>query len=161
MTTQASDEADLVRACKYWDRGDLRRAFRLLLALGQRGDPTATLNLRYFYDRGLAVRRNETKALYWYRRALAHGDASGANNKGTIYRDRGDSKRAVQWFQRAIKSGEDSSALEIAKIYLSEGKYPTRVKRYLTRVSESETVNEADQEEARRLLRKLVSTRRT
>jgi TPR repeat protein len=53
------------------------------------------LNLGYFYDRGLGVRRSEAKALYWYRRAYRRGDASGANNIGTIYRERGDLRQAV------------------------------------------------------------------
>jgi TPR repeat protein len=160
-TNHLSNERDLIRACKYWDRGDLRQAFNLLLSLSEHGYAASMLNLGYFYDRGLAVQRNEAKALYWYRRAYAHGDASGANNIGTIYRDRGDFTRAVQWFSRAIKAGEDGSALEIAKIYLRQGKHSSRVKTYLKRVSESNNVNEADQEEAKRLLMELSLPRRS
>jgi TPR repeat protein len=139
-----------------WDRRDIRGAFGLLLSLAERGVAVAYLNLGYFFDRGLGVQKSEAKALYWYRRAYRNGDASGANNIGTIFRDRGESRRAIAWFSRALKHGEHGSALEIAKIYLNAGKQRARIAKYLKIVLASDRVSESDEEEAARLLKTLA-----
>jgi TPR repeat protein len=146
-------------ACAYWESGDVRRAFELFLALAERGDAIAQLNLGYFFDCGIAVEQDETKALYWYRRAYLKGDPCGANNIGTIYRDRGELRRAAGWFLRAIKGGDDGSALTLAQMYLAADVYPDRALKYLKIVTASNTVSESEQEEAARLLEGLAPTR--
>src|SRR5436190_16021559 len=93
-------------ACDQWDRGNTRVAFKQFLSLATRGYSGSFLNLGYFFDRGIGVRANESKALYWYIRAYRAGNSSGANNIGTIYRDRGEYTRAIMWFSRAISLGE-------------------------------------------------------
>jgi TPR repeat protein len=109
-------------ACAYWESGDVRRAFELFLALAQRGDAIAQLNLGYFFDRGIAVEKDD------------------ANNIGTIYRDRGELRRAAGWFLRAIKGGDDGSALTLAQMYLAADIYPDRALKYLKIVTASNTV---------------------
>ena len=155
------NEKELVLADAHWNRGNVRRAFKLFLSLAERGETIAQLNLGYFFDCGIAVRKNKVKALYWYRRAYANGESSGANNIGTIFRDRGQWRRAVEWFERAIKGGNDGSALELAKTYLNAGKHPDRARKYLKMVCASDKVSESDEEEALRLLDELDSTRRS
>ena len=142
------------RACAYEESGDYERAFRLFKSLALRGDSGAQLNVGYFYDRGLGVRRNQEKALYWYRRNYARGEASGANNIATVYRDRGDLKRAISWFLKAVEMGDDGAALELARIYLSQGK-SADAKRFLKRAAKSDRACMADNKEAARLLRTL------
>jgi TPR repeat protein len=151
-------ESTFVRASMCWDAGDLKHAFRLFKSLAMRGDRGAYLNVGYCFDEGVGVRKNQAKALYWYRRGFAGGNASAANNIGTIYRDRGDPKRAISWFRKAIDLGSDGSALEIAKIYLAQGTYLSRAMRYLERVAASERVCESDQDEAKRMIKRLRRT---
>jgi tetratricopeptide (TPR) repeat protein len=108
-----TDDREFARACALWDRGDIRGAFRLFLSLAERGASVAYLNLGYFFDRGLGIQKSEAKALFWYRRAYRNGDASGANNIGTIFRDRGQARRAIAWFSRALRGGDTGAALEL------------------------------------------------
>jgi len=146
------------RACALWDRGQLAKAHELLLGLSERGDAGAQLNLGYFYDVGLGVRKNATKALYWYGRAYRQGNGSAANNIGTVWRDRGRKSRAIAWFKRAMQLGEVDSGIEIAKLFIERGALRGAM-RYLQTVVESEdSVSEASAEEARRLIRRLVPT---
>ncbi len=107
-----------VRACELWDQGEARRAFHLFLLAAKAGDGGAQLNLGYFYDVGIAVKKNIPKAFYWYRRALKQGEGCAARNIGTIYRDQNRINLALRWFNRAAELRDDDAFLEIGKIYL-------------------------------------------
>lgn len=164
MSRQKADISPLIEdpltlACDLWDRGDNRGAFKLFSVLAAGGDSAAQLNLGYCFDCGLGVRKNQAKALYWYRRAYANGDSCGANNIGTIYRDRGQQRRALDWFERAVKMGEVGALLEIARIHLRAGNHLSRARRYLTKVSASDAVSEFEQEEAATLLDQMDAIR--
>jgi TPR repeat protein len=91
-----STEDALRQASAYWDRGNDERPFLIFLSLAKRGNSIAQLNVGYFFDRGIRTARNLVKALYWYRRAYANGDAGGANNIATILRDRGQLTRGIR-----------------------------------------------------------------
>jgi TPR repeat protein len=65
---ESKPEVAFTRASQYWDAGDVTRALRVFKSLALDGDTAAQLNLGYFFDRGIGVRRSETKALFWYRR---------------------------------------------------------------------------------------------
>src|SRR5580692_7510398 len=68
-----------LRAHTQWDAGNRRSAFRLMLAAAKSGgDMGAMLNLGYFYDVGIGVKRNRAAAMYWYQRAYRRGFASAA-----------------------------------------------------------------------------------
>jgi TPR repeat protein len=144
-------ENAFVQASNYWDRGQLTKAFDIFLRLADQGDASSQVNVGYFFDRGLGVRRDQAKALLWYRRAYRHGHASGAHNIGTLYRDRGNFAVAAKWFSRALHSGNDGSALELAKIHL-RGRNPKSAVTFLRRVAGSSHVTGAEQEEAVKLL---------
>jgi TPR repeat protein len=143
------------RADKMRDRGDLRSAFRLFLTAANAGDKGSQLNVGHCYDTGSGTRRNRSAAVYWYRRAYQRGDASAANNIGTIWRDEQKPQRALSWFQRAVKLGNDDSNLEIAKHYLRNANDPQKAIPYLKRVCQSDHVTEASAEEAKRLLKRV------
>jgi TPR repeat protein len=153
------EERQFDLASQYWDRGDTRRAFILFRRLAQRGDAGAQLNVGYCFDQGIAVRRNITKAMYWYRRAHANGQLGAATNIGTVFRDRDQVRRAILWFERALKAGDDFAALEIAKIYLKSDAQRERAYKYLKIVSESDSVSTGDQEAARTLLQEYATGR--
>ena len=105
-------------ACELEDRGRHREAFRTLLAAARVGDSSAFVNLGYAYDTGRGVRRSRAKAVYWYRRAAVEGDASGAHNLATVYRDRGDVLRTIRWLRRAILLGDSGSNLLLGQCLL-------------------------------------------
>src|SRR6266568_8045078 len=107
-----------VRANEQWERRRLKSAFRLMLAAAKSGDSGAQVDLGYFYDTGIGVKRNRKAALYWYRRAARRGEGAAAANIGTIFRDEKDMKRALSWFRRAAKMGNGDANLEMAKIYM-------------------------------------------
>ncbi|MBZ5523621.1 MAG: sel1 repeat family protein [Acidobacteriia bacterium] len=154
--SQKSKASDLfLRASKQWDRGELRSAFRLFMAAAKAGDRGAQVNVGYFYDRGVGVRKNRSEALYWYKRAYRRGDAGAANNIGTIWRDEKNARRALFWFQQAVSLGDDGSNLEIARHYLRIEHNPSKARDYLEKVCASNRVSEMEAEEAKRLLRRL------
>jgi len=151
--TKADSAEDFANASRLWDQGQLSRAFKLFLKLAKRGDRAAELNVGYFHDLGLGVRKNPRSAIRWYMRAHRHGNPSAAHNIGTIHRDREDTKRALMWFRRALSSGNVGSALEIAKLYLPVDRI--RAAKYLKLVSKSDVVSEADRRESRKILRRI------
>jgi TPR repeat protein len=153
MRSKRSKAEDLfVRATETWDRGELRSAFRLMLAAAKGGDTGAQVNLGYFYDLGIGVHRNRAAALYWYRRAYRRGEMEGASNIGTIYRDEENLKHALAWFRRATAMGDGDANLEIAKIYLTLNN-TQKALNHLKKVLKARYVTPASKEEARLLLK--------
>lgn len=131
----------------------MRRALQLFLEAARAGDKAAFLNIGYFYDKGVGVKRDRSKALYWYKRAHRQGDSSAANNIGTIWRDQKQMNRALLWFNKAIQMGNDGTNLEVAKHYLRNEDDPTKAIVYLQRVCRSKNVAEVELAQAKRLLK--------
>lgn len=144
-----------LRANNEWGRGKVRSAFRLFRVAARAGDKGAQVNVGYFYDKGIGVRRDQSAALYWYKRAYRRGDASAATNIGTIWRDKHKPQRALSWFFRAVKLGDDGSNLEIAKHYLRNDRDPGKAIRYLKKVFSSDRVAEIEAQEAKQLLKEV------
>lgn len=141
---------------RLWELGNLRGAHRLLLSGAKAGDSGCQLNLGYFYDVGLGVKRNRKAALQWYKRAVSKGCATAANNIGTIYRDENRRKKALSWFQRSVRMGNVDANLEIARLYLRDPASGIAAIPYLKRITNTKgDVTEASKEEAHRLLREL------
>lgn len=148
------------RASAFWDRGELSQALRLFLEAARDGDQSCQLNVGYFFDEGLGVRRSSEKALYWYRRAYRSGSASAANNIGLILRKEKRSKAALQWFLRALRRGDRDSALHVAEFYLTKRGGLSHAVRYL-RLAMSARSTEATRERATKLLRQIVRERQS
>src|ERR1700722_8072313 len=68
----------LLEAERYEARGDLRNAFKSLLAGALLEDSGCQSNLGNFYSSGKGVRRSLEKAAYWYKRAYKNGAAYAA-----------------------------------------------------------------------------------
>ena len=147
------------RADQYWDKGELKKAFRLFLSAAKAGDGSSQLNVGYFYDQGIGVRPNRSFALYWFKRAYRRGDAYASTNIGTIWRDQHKLGRALYWFQRAVDLGDQDANLQIAKIYLRDERHRAEAIPYLHLVCKSNHVTEATAEEAKRLLKTLSKYR--
>jgi TPR repeat protein len=146
----------LSRAHQQWDLKQLRSSFRLFLAAAKLGDVTAQLNLGYFYDVGIGVGRNRSKAIAWYKQAYRQGHGSAASNLGTIFRDEGDNGEALRWFKRAIEHRDFEANLEIAKIYLKRENQAAKaipyLKKLLIKARKGSDVSEAVAVEAQKLL---------
>lgn len=141
------------RAEDAWKRGQMRQAFRLFLQAAEAGERSAYVLIGQFYDNGDGVRRDEAKALKWYRRAYLNGDGRivAASNSGCIWRDRGRLDIALKWFRRAVRLNDGDANLELAKIYISKGDL-VRAKAYLEKTRRSKWATEDSQDEAKTLL---------
>jgi TPR repeat protein len=157
-TKKERAEQLLSRACAQWDRGELRSALSLLASAAKLGDCAAQLDLGYFYDLGLGVKRNRERAMHWYRRAWRNGHSSGASNIGTILRDEGQPRRALAWFLKAVANGDPDANLEIAKLYIKEGWGNAKASQYLKRVVKArpQIICEYSREQAIMLLKKIT-----
>jgi TPR repeat protein len=129
-----SDDAELERqAHDAWERGHRVAAFRLYSQLAARGTGAGMLNLGYFYDCGIGVRKNRTLALKWYRRAYRQGSGAAASNIATIYRGEGRRRLEAQWYARAVRLKDGDAAVELAKLVLA-GKGIRKSKSYASRL---------------------------
>jgi TPR repeat protein len=126
------------------------------------GNCIGQLDLGYFYDLGIGIKRNRDLAIYWYRRAYRNDHFSGAANIGTIYRDEGKPTRALAWFLKAVKMGDVDANLEIGKMYIKERWGAREAVPYLTKVAEAppQMVCENSRQQAIRLIQRLERNRR-
>ena len=148
-----------------WERGDLKQAFKQYLAIAKLGCDGAWINVGYFYDVGIGVKRNRKQALYWYRRAYRSGHSAAASNIATLYRDEGRSRLEVIWYKKSAALGDADAAVEVAKHYLSGTgvrKHRGHALAYLNRAiaTPSPYITKASLNEARRILRKLQAPNR-
>ena len=152
-----------VKANTAWDRGDLRRAFELFSRAAESGDSSCQLDLGYFFDRGLHVKKDKKKAMHWYYQAYRQGDAGAANNIATLHRECGRTGRMVWWFRRAVAMGDHDALLELGKCYetgIGLPKSPRRATLCYRRVLASEQVTQFSQEQAKRRLARLKRNER-
>ncbi len=108
-----------------WECGSIALAYDLFTVGAKHGDTSCKSNLGYFYDVGLFVPQNTTKALYWYRKAYRDGSFSSASNIASVYRDTKDFRKMTWWLRRAISLGDGDALLDLGRCYL----YGTGVKK--------------------------------
>ena len=78
------------------------------------------------------------------------------NNIRCILRDRKKFAQAVEWFRRAVQQNDGDANLNMAKIYLHKGDLE-RTRNYLNKTRRSPWATKQSKEEAKSLLRKLMS----
>jgi TPR repeat protein len=132
---------------------DPARAAEWMERAARGGDPSAMHNIGYYYDRGVGVRRDARRALFWYRTVLRiHGYESAANNIATIYRDRKDHKRAFVWYCKAAEAGDGDALVEVAVRYLrgrGVRRDPERGVKQLRRAIKSTRITESGRDDAK------------
>lgn len=101
---------------KAWETGNTRDAFRAFLRGAKAGDVSCQQNVGYFYDEGLAIRKNRRKAIRWYKKSAAGGSSSAAYNLGAIFERKRDYRAAVLWFERALQLGESDAETELLRL---------------------------------------------
>lgn len=101
----------------------------------------------------MGIRRNRSKARYWYNRAYRRGDDAAAHNMGILRRNDGKLRLALKWFQKAVGLGDAESNLDIGKCCLISELNPEKAITYLKQVCGSNSVSWAGAEEAKLLLK--------
>jgi len=98
-------------------------AFALMVAEAEKGNAGAMLNLGNFYEQGVGIGRNYTKAMTWYEKAAKAGQAEGYYNLGVCY-DIGmgataDAAKALQNYQQAADMGMALAMYKLSSIFIS------------------------------------------
>lgn len=116
---------------------DSKQAFNWYRKSAENGYSIAQNNLGYMYangaiewpqyglgdtnDNSSRVPLDYKKAVYWYRKAAAQGNAEAQNNLGVMYADsRGvneDSKQAFDWYHKAAKQGYAIAQFNLGVMY--------------------------------------------
>jgi TPR repeat protein len=104
-----------------WEDGEIRKAFELFHEAANQGDKNSQLNLGYCYDEGVGTKKNQRKAMYWYKKAAQKGDLAAYTNIAIYYSSIGNFNQAKRWYLDALKRGCKDAALGLAKLGL-EGK---------------------------------------
>lgn len=159
--TQSDPHKLLLEAERYEKRGDLRHAFKALLAGALLEDSGCQSNLGNFYSSGKGVRRSLEKAAYWYKRAYRNGAGYAASNLAIDRRNTGNVRSAVVWFKKAIALKDGDACIELAKIYKSrKGAQKIAVALLRRALRMSRYLTESGREEAESLLKELASLTR-
>jgi uncharacterized protein len=112
MTISKTSQEDAHAA---WDVGDLRKAFQLFSKCAQEDESGCMLNLGYFYDEGIGIRKSKSQAMHWYRLAVRAGNIAAASSVAILYREKGRYRLSFQWFRRSARMGDGDAEVEIAK----------------------------------------------
>ena len=123
------------------------------------GEKYAFNSLGYFFDYGLGVPADLTKALYWYKKAAQYGDVCSYSNIGLLYLNKGNLRQAKYWLEKAIDEVDGDAALEMAKLYLrTDSKRCRRIAvGYLNAALNAKFTVEESVEEANFLLEQLTA----
>ncbi len=98
-------------------------AFALMAAEAEKGSGNAMLTLGRFYEQGVGVSRNYTKALEWYEKAAKAGQPEGYYNLGVCCEigmgTAADAAKALQNYQKAADMGFALAMYKLSTLYIS------------------------------------------
>ena len=95
-----------VRAAVFWFRRSANA-----------GNASGQIHFGCCLHAGRGVRRDDSEALRWFKRAQLQSDPVAAINIASIYADRGNNRRALFWYQRAAASGDGDALVEVGRRY--------------------------------------------
>ena len=157
----ADAEKFLLEAERYEESGDLKSAFKSLLAGARLEDSGCQANLGNFYSSGKGTRKSLEKAAYWYKRAYRNGAGYAASNLAIDRRNAGNIRSAVIWFKKAIARKDGDACIPLAKIYIARrGDQKVAVAVTLLRQAlrmSRDYLSQSGREEAESLLQELAS----
>ena len=130
--TPDNPNADFVYGA--YQRGEYKTAFGLAQPRAQAGDIHAMTMLGELYANGLGVKRDYAKAIEWYKKAVAGGDAEAMlalamMRLGNYGGAAADQQEAAKLLASAAKLGEPKAAYNLALIYLGGQALPQDLKR--------------------------------
>lgn len=92
-----------------------------LYAKAKAGDKIAQRALGWRFSNGAGVKRNNTKARYWWQKAAEQGDAvSQLNLGGMYYYGNGvskDYKKAFKWYKKSAENGDRDAQYSLGYLY--------------------------------------------
>jgi TPR repeat protein len=106
-------------ANRLWEEGMPAEALAMFSRLAEQGDAASMNSVGYFFDKGIAVRRDRRRALESYRRAAVAGLVAANVNVGLVYLEMGNIRRARHWLRRGFLLGDGDAAVDLAKTYIA------------------------------------------
>ena len=127
-------------------------AFALMAGEAEKGNGNAMLTLGRFYEQGVGIARNYTKAMEWYGKAAQAGQPEGHYNLGVCYEvgmgTASDMAKAVQSYQKASDLGLAIAMVKLSSIYISGNGAPrdtTKAISYLDKAASAGMPNAANE----------------
>ena len=115
------------------------------------GNPAGQINFGCCLSAGCGVRRDDTEALRWFKRALLQSDPTAPNNIASVYGHRGNNRRAMFWHQRAVASGDGDALVEVGRRYyagVGVRRDPGHAVRCFRKAITSKNISQAGREDA-------------
>lgn len=115
---QASvDAVESLNAYAAYKLGDYETARERWLALAERGNTSAMINLANLHEQGQGVPRDLAKAVAWLTQGAELGDSRAQLNLGLAY-EKGtgverDPRQAAQWFRQAAEQGDTTAQFNL------------------------------------------------
>ena len=106
----------VAEAYRCWDAGKNKKAFELFLMAAEQREQLAYNMVGYFYDHGIGIRKDQAKAIYWYRRAARIDDAVAFYNLGLCYLGAKNRARAKFWLGKAAANGDEEARAMLQKV---------------------------------------------
>ena len=104
------------KSAKYFNK-----AFKLLLAESEKGDPWVQRTLGVLYEYGWGVENDKEKAVEWYRKAANQDDQTAQSMlAGMLAHGLGTAKdipKAIEWYQKAAEKGDIKAQVALGSIY--------------------------------------------
>jgi TPR repeat protein len=100
-------------------------ALSWLIKAAKAGEPRGQSQLGYFYDKGVIVKQDIKKAIYWYKEAIKNNSDKARYNLASLYLD-GQSnapqkiKEAISLYLVSAKNGHDHSKVALGNIYMDD-----------------------------------------
>lgn len=104
-----------------YELGKHKEAFKVYLELAENENLEAQCKVASFYDEGIGVYRNTTKALEWYIKAADHGSEQAQIELGKRYNKGSgvtrDYLKALKWYTKASEKGNIIAMKSIGTLY--------------------------------------------
>ncbi len=112
-------------AIEAYQAGDFETAYALWYGAAEGGNADAQYNIGVLHARGEGVRKDNEKAISWYRRAAASGSANAQYLMGELYNAGRavpqDFTAALGWFERAAAQGHVTARAQADLLTLTSG----------------------------------------
>jgi uncharacterized protein len=122
----AGDQLKFNEGIAAYDSGDFATAYSIWLPLAKAGDLGAMRNVGHMLRRGVGVKQDLERALWFYERAARAGLASAALNAGMLRIEPGtpyqDIQKGAEWLDLAAIGGSPDAMWELAQLIEREEK---------------------------------------
>lgn len=133
-----------VEAERFEEKREFSKAFRCLSKAAALGHSSSQLNLGNYYASGTGVRKDLTKAAYWYKAAYRLGNVTAARNLAIDRVSEGNIRSAITWFNKGVEKNDGGSFVALAKIYADQRGGRGKAIKLLKRVGKLSRTNASD-----------------